>query len=89
MTTEADFRAGLEQDGYAISESSRAAGTVNKMHSHAFAARLLCTGGSLEVVTADGASVYGPGDVCVMAAGTMHEERIGPDGVALVVGRKA
>lgn len=63
-------------------------GTVNDTHAHAFSARLLILAGEITVTTAEGATTCRAGDTFRLAAGTPHEERVGPAGVRFLTGRK-
>lgn len=88
MTLEADFRAGLERDGFTVLEVNWSAAKVNAMHTHDFSARLLCTSGTVTIETADGVRTYQAGEQFDMPAGRAHGETAGVDGAQLVVGRR-
>jgi quercetin dioxygenase-like cupin family protein len=44
------------------------------LHAHDFDARVLITGGELHMVFEDRTEILGPGDTCVVPAGTLHSE---------------
>lgn len=85
---EAEFRAGLEADGYQIMKVTWAAGRVNDSHAHDFHAKLMCVEGTVQITTSEGETAYKPGDQFAVPAGTTHRESVGPKGAKLVVGRK-
>ena len=83
------FEANLRRDGYLeIETKSLAARPAYGDHGHHFSVRGLVTAGAF-IVTRDGISTsYGPGQIFEVAADTMHNEAIGPDGATITVGRK-
>ena len=87
MTTQKEFRESLENDGFAISEVTHAAGKFNDKHAHEFTARVMCLEGSITIATDDGSTTCGPGDFIEMKAGREHTERVGENGARLLVGR--
>lgn len=52
------------------------------MHSHDFDATVRITEGELRMTYPDRVEVLGPGDHCVVLAGTIHSEQTGPSGAA-------
>lgn len=57
-------------------------------HTHDFDARLLVTGGSI-TLTIDGQAItYTAGGMCEVPRGTVHAEKVGPDGVQLCVAKR-
>ncbi len=51
-----------------------------EMHSHDFDAMVRIGSGELRLAYPDGVDVLGPGDWCVVPAGTIHSEQTGADG---------
>jgi len=49
---------------------------------------LLILGGAITLVRDGLSHTYREGDSCEVPAGTMHEERCGPDGVRYLAGRR-
>jgi quercetin dioxygenase-like cupin family protein len=84
------FRKLLAKEGYGEGAvRDWAAGTFNDTHSHDFSAKVLVLDGEITVTTADGrATTCRAGDTFQLAAGTPHQERVGPDGVRFLGGRK-
>ena len=87
--TEAEFRDELTKQGFeTVREVEWEAGKTNASHSHDFTAYGLVLRGQFTLESAAGVKECGPGDTFFMTAGNPHEERIGPDGASLLVGRK-
>lgn len=45
-----------------------------ELHAHDFDARVVITSGELHMVFEDRTEILGPGDTCVVPAGTLHSE---------------
>ncbi|NQV98586.1 MAG: cupin domain-containing protein [Rhodospirillales bacterium] len=60
----------------------------NDMHTHEFTACLLIVEGTLTLTTESGAITYQTGESCEVAAGTLHSEQTGADGVTFLASRK-
>ena len=88
MGTEA-FEAALRKDGFQeIFNREYPAGHHAPDHSHPFDVRALVLGGEITLKVAGVERAYRVGDVFVMAAGCVHEEQVGPEGVTYLVGRR-
>ncbi len=85
---EAQFRQACNAEGYAVEKMECDAGFDNDMHTHEFSAYAMVLRGEFTVVREDGATTFGPGDSCKVAAGTLHSENAGTDGATLLIGRK-
>ncbi len=57
-------------------------------HTHPFDAKLLVTGGAFTLARDGQATTYGPGDVFSVPAGHRHAETAGPEGAAIIAGRR-
>jgi mannose-6-phosphate isomerase-like protein (cupin superfamily) len=57
-------------------------------HTHDFDARLLVTGGSIALTIDSQTTTYRAGDQCEVPRGTVHAEKVGPDGVKLMVAKR-
>ncbi len=84
----AEFEAELRQEGYELREGEIKPDEHRPSHAHGFDARLFVLDGSITLVFGDDRVAYGPGDSCIVSAGTMHEEHTGPDGVRYLAGRR-
>lgn len=87
---EATFRARAEAEGYGnFVVRDWQVGTVNDMHTHDFSASILVLDGELTVTYEDGSTTTcRAGDSNSLAAGIPHAERVGPEGVRFLAGRK-
>ena len=65
------------------------AGEVNGDHSHDWDARVVVIGGEITITREGKAETFHVGDRCAVAAGQMHAEHVGPQGVAYISGRRA
>jgi len=85
----AEFEAELRRDGYDCCEVDIPPNEHRAAHTHGFDARLLMLSGVFTIGYEDKQVHYRPGDTCSVAAGTMHEERTGPEGARYVAGRRS
>ena len=86
---EARFRADLLAKGYGEpSEVSKPGGLFVDDHSHDIDARGLILEGELSMTTAEGTTIYRPGDILDVPAGLVHSEKFGPDGAKFIVARR-
>jgi quercetin dioxygenase-like cupin family protein len=84
----AAFEAELTAEGFEVSSKSLDASMVVEDHTHDFNVRGLVTAGAFDI-TVDGRTThYGVGKQFTMAAGCVHAEAIGPEGVSFTVGRR-
>ena len=87
--TRTEFEADLRRSGYEIREGEIKPDEHRAAHAHEFDARLFVLDGSITLVFGDDRCTYGPGDSCVVPAGTLHEEHTEADGVRYLAGRRA
>src|SRR5262245_31779831 len=84
----AKFEEELRSDGYRVVNSSVKPNLVAPDHCHDFDAKALVLGGEI-TITRDNTSVtYRKGQSFEIPAGCMHAEHVGPEGVALLSGRR-
>ena len=85
----AGFEAELTDKGYEVATKSMDPSMELDDHTHDFDVLGLVTSGEISI-TVDGKVLrYGSGDQFTMAAGCVHSEIIGPEGVTFVVGRRS
>ncbi|MCC7275643.1 MAG: AraC family ligand binding domain-containing protein [Alphaproteobacteria bacterium] len=83
------FRQRLQHEGYAeIERRAMAANESRAEHAHHFDVAALVTAGAITLTCEGRARTYRAGDTFTMAAGTLHAEDVGPDGVEYIVGRR-
>ena len=85
---QSEFEAELRRQGYQVFYGGLQAGTVNSDHAHDWDARVMVTGGEITLTRGGKAETFRPGDSCAVAAGEVHAERVGPQGVAYIAGRR-
>lgn len=85
----ATFAEEIARDGYELVEASMDANLFNDTHTHPFDARLFVTSGELTVTFGGETKTCRAGDTFSLAANTEHTEKVGPDGVAYIAGRRA
>jgi len=85
----AAFEGELKREGYECREGSIEPNTHREAHAHGFDARLLILEGAITLVIDNQPQAYGPGDSCLVPAGTLHEEQTGESGVRYLVGRRS
>jgi quercetin dioxygenase-like cupin family protein len=85
---QSEFEAELRRDGYQIFYGGLRADVVNPEHAHDWDARIMVLGGEITLTRTGKAEAFRAGDSCTVAAGEMHAELVGPQGVAYIAGRK-
>jgi quercetin dioxygenase-like cupin family protein len=86
---DAQFIQELRARGYGDAEIEEVEpGPEREMHTHEFSVMSRVTRGEFTMVLETGPQPYGPGDWCENDAGTLHTERMGPDGVTALVATK-
>jgi quercetin dioxygenase-like cupin family protein len=85
---QSEFEAELRRDGYQVFYGGLRAGMLNPEHAHDWDARVMVIGGELTLTRAGAAETFRMGDSCAVAAGELHTEQVGPQGVAFIAGRK-
>ena len=83
------FEAELQWQGFAVSEGEIKPNEHRAAHAHDFDVRVLVLQGSFDLVTDGARRTLGPGAMCDIPAGTLHEEHTGPDGARYVIGRRS
>jgi quercetin dioxygenase-like cupin family protein len=84
-----DFEAAVRREGYAeVLKKEYPSGYRADDHTHPFDARALIVAGDI-AISVDGVDRHYPvGTVFELAAGTVHKERAGAEGVTYLVGRR-
>jgi quercetin dioxygenase-like cupin family protein len=84
----AEFEAGLRSDGFRVVNSSVTPNLVAPNHCHDFDARAFVLGGEITITRDNTPVTYHAGQCFDVPAGCMHAEHVGPEGVALLSGRR-
>jgi quercetin dioxygenase-like cupin family protein len=83
-----EFEADLRRNGYEVFYGGFAAGQINPDHRHAWDASLMVIGGEIRLTRSGKTELFRAGDTFAVAAGEVHVEHVGPQGVAYIVGRR-
>ena len=84
----AEFEAGLRSDGFRVVNSSVKPNLVAPNHCHDFDARAFVLGGEITITRDNTPVTYRAGQCFEVPTGCMHAEHVGPEGVALLSGRR-
>jgi quercetin dioxygenase-like cupin family protein len=84
----AEFEAGLRSDGFRVVNSSVRPNLVAPNHCHDFDARAFVLGGEITITRDNTPVTYRAGQCFEVPTGCMHAEHVGPEGVALLSGRR-
>ena len=63
------------------------ADTAEDLHAHDFDVRIMVLGGEITVTRDGKPETFTPGDHCEIAEGCQHTTKVGPEGVAFMVGK--
>jgi len=86
---QADFEKKLQAEGYGEMVDRRMdADHFNPAHAHEFDACVLVVDGEMTIARDGKPETFRAGDICTMAAGTVHTERCGPAGAHYLAGRR-
>ena len=86
---QSEFEADLKREGYEVFYGGQRAGHANADHTHDWHARVMVIGGEITITRNGKAEKFGVGDSCAVAAGELHAENVGAQGVAYISGRRA
>ena len=85
---QSEFEADLRRAGYDVFYGGLRADHVNPDHTHDWDARVMVIGGEITLTRGGKSETFRAGDSCAVAAGAMHAENVGPQGVAYIAGRR-
>lgn len=83
-----EFEAELRREGYSVVNASLKPNMVAPNHSHDFDAKFLVLGGEITITRDNTPETLRAGQCCMVPAGCMHAEHVGPEGVAYLSGRR-
>lgn len=84
----AQFEADLRRDGFRVVNTSVKPNLVAPNHCHDFDARALVLGGEITITCDNSPVTFRAGQCFDVPTGRMHAEHVGPEGVALLSGRR-
>jgi quercetin dioxygenase-like cupin family protein len=86
---EDQFRKQLQEKGYGDAKIKQFEPNLDKeMHTHELSAMALVVSGEFTLALESESTTYGPGEWCELPAGTVHTERTGPSGAAVLLAYK-
>ncbi len=59
------------------------------LHTHEFSVMLMVVAGEFSLAFEDGATHFGPGELCELPADVLHTERAGPAGASVLLSKRA
>jgi len=83
-----EFEADLRRDGYRVVNSSVKPNLVAPNHCHDFDAKAFVLGGEITITCDNSPVTFRAGQCFEVPSGCMHAEHVGPEGVALLSGRR-
>jgi quercetin dioxygenase-like cupin family protein len=87
--TPIEFDVDLRREGYQVMNTSLAPNQLNPAHTHDFGARIMVLAGEITITRDGQARTYHAGDYWLTPASAVHAELAGPEGVAIIIGRRA
>ena len=84
----AEFEADLRRDGYRVVNTSVKPNLVAPNHCHDFDAKAFVLGGEITITRDNAPVTFRAGQCFEVPKGCMHAEHVGPEGVALLSGRR-
>ena len=86
---EEEFRILAKEKGYGEVEFGEIGpGPEEEMHAHDHSVLSLVLSGEFTMTTDKWTKVFGAGDLCENPAGTMHQEKTGPEGGSFLFAKK-
>jgi quercetin dioxygenase-like cupin family protein len=81
------FESDLRREGFEVIHGGQQAGFAEDAHAHDFDARIMVLSGEITVIRDNQPQTYHAGEHCEIPAGCMHATKVGPEGVAYMVGK--
>jgi quercetin dioxygenase-like cupin family protein len=86
LTREA-FENDLRREGFQVVHGGQPAGSAEELHAHDFDVRIMVLGGETTVTRDNKSETFQAGDHCEILSGCQHTTKVGPEGVAYIVGK--
>ena len=83
-----EFEADLRREGYRVVNSSLKPNQIASNHCHDFDAKAFVLGGEITITRDNTPTTFRAGQCFAVPAGCPHAEHVGPEGVALLSGRR-
>ena len=83
------FESDLRREGFAVTFGGQKPNTVFEPHTHGDdELRIMVLAGAVTVVRGNASETFTAGQHCVVEAGCLHSDIMGPEGAAYIVGRR-
>jgi quercetin dioxygenase-like cupin family protein len=86
LTREA-FESDLRREGFEVSHGGQQGGFSEDLHAHDFDVRIMVLSGEITLTRDGQPETYHAGEHCELPAGCQHAAKVGPEGVAYIVGK--
>ncbi len=86
LTREA-FESDLRREGFEVVHGGQKSDFAEEPHAHDFDVRIMVLSGETTVTRDNTAETFRAGQHCEIAAGCQHTTKVGPEGVAYIVGK--
>jgi quercetin dioxygenase-like cupin family protein len=86
LTREA-FESDLRREGFEVVHGGQQGGVTEDLHAHDFDVRIMVLSGEITVTRDNKPETFRAGDHCTIVAGCQHTTKVGPEGVAYIVGK--
>ena len=81
------FESDLRREGFEVVHGGQKGGFAEELHAHDFDVRIMVLSGEITVTRDNKAETFQAGQNCEVAAGCQHTTKVGPEGVAYIVGK--
>ena len=85
--TRESFESDLRREGFEVLHGGQQAGVAEDLHAHDFDLRIMVLGGETTVTRDNKAETFQAGNHCEIPAGCQHTTKVGPEGVAYIIGK--
>lgn len=85
--TRGAFESDLRREGLEVVHGGQQGGFTEDLHAHDFDTRIMVLSGEITLTRDNKAETFRAGDHCVLPAGCLHTTKVGPEGVAYIVGK--
>jgi quercetin dioxygenase-like cupin family protein len=86
LTREA-FESDLRREGFEVVHGGQQGGFAEEPHAHDIDVRIMVLSGEITVTRDNKPETFNPGDHCEIPAACLHATKVGPEGVAYIVGK--
>ena len=81
------FESDLRREGFEVINGGQKPDFAEELHAHDFDVRIMVLGGEITVCRDNTSETFHAGDHCEIACGCQHTTKVGPEGVAYIVGK--